>query len=435
MAAPPAEEKLAAPVPERLPGADLDFDAEIDRTAVPALKVHPMVLGDGVDPQSVFAAGVADMDFPVCSPITAALQRRLAHGVFGYESAVAIRRRGVSEEDEDEDRGNVGGVERAMVQWVTARHEWNLRPQDVLRAPNVLNALGACASLFAAKGPGLEGGGVIVQPPVFFDFFDVIRENGRVVLENPLVERDGGRYEMDFEGLEVVAADPRAQMLFLCNPHNPVGRVWTRPELEKVAEICARHSVLVVSDEMHGDLTFPGHSYTPFSTVDAANSITCLSPAKTFNIASCCSAFTVVTDEARRKLLRAENSRLTVNKNNAFANVAMEAAYRDGGPWLDAVLEYIFANVALVRERLAGLPEVKLVEPEGTFLLWLDFRQLGMTAEGLTDFLRSQARWYVTRGAAFGERGIGFARVNVACSRRRLSAAMTELETAVKSLR
>jgi len=388
-----------------------DFDEEIDRREVPALKPHRIVLGaDGAD---LFPAGVADMDFKAPPAVLDAMRKRLAHGVFGYETVP-------------------DGLLWALTGWLHTRHSWQVDPTHILRAPNVLNSLAMAASLFTG-----EGDGIIVQPPVFFDFYDIVAENGRRLIANPLSERDG-RYEMDFEGLERLAADPRAKMLFLCNPHNPVGRVWRRDELERLAAICRRNDVLVVSDEIHGDITFPGHPYTPFASLgeaEALNSITCLSPAKSFNIAACCSTFTIIADEARRKVFQAENSRLTVNKNNAFASVAMEAAYRDGGAWLDAMLDYIGANLSLVRACLAELPEVTLIEPEGTFLVWLDFRALGMSPEDLTAFLRGEVGWAVTRGPAFGEQGIGFARLNIACTRSRLAAALAQLKTAITSLR
>ena len=390
---------------------DFDFDEEIDRRVVPALKAHPLVLGE--DGEHLFAAGVADMDFKAPTVVLEAIRQRLAHGVFGYEAVP-------------------DGLLPALTRWLETRHGWAVDQRHVLRAPNVLNSLATAAALFTGRGEG-----IIVQPPVFFDFYDIIAENDRRLVSNPLVERNG-HYGIDFHGLEQRASDPRVRMLFLCNPHNPVGRVWRRDELEQLAAICRRNDVLVVSDEIHGDITFPGHPYTPFASLGeeaALNSITCLSPAKSFNIAACCSAFTVIADDARRKAFQAQNSRFTVNKNNAFANVAMEAAYRDGGPWLDAVREYIGANLSTVRASLAGLPEVTLVEPEGTFLLWLDFRALAMTPEELRAFLRQEVGWAVTQGAAFGKEGIGFARLNIACTRSRLSAALTRLEAAVESLR
>jgi cystathionine beta-lyase len=383
-----------------------DLDEEIDRRLVPALKVHPMVLGDGAE--DLFAAGVADMDFKAAPAVIEALQRRLGHGVFGYETAPE-------------------GLIPALTDWLYTRHSWRVEAGHILRAPNVLNALAMAASIFTS-----EGDNIIIQPPVFFDFYDILRENNRSLVSNSLI-LGNGRYRMDFDDLEKKASDPRTKMIFLCNPHNPVGRVWSEDELRTLGDICARHDVLVVSDEIHADVVFSGSKYTPFASLGpeyAANSIACVSPAKSFNIASCCSSFTVISDDDKRKAFQVENSRLTVNKNNAFASVAMEAAYKNGGPWLDEVLAYLEENVGLARERLRDIPGVELIEPEGTFLLWLDFRELGLQPDDLTEFLRGQAKWAVTRGQAFGEEGIGFARLNIACTRAKLVAALDQLNDA-----
>jgi len=388
-----------------------DFDEVIDRREVPALKVHRMVLG--TDGMGLFPAGVADMDFRAPKPILDAMAQRLAHGVFGYETVP-------------------DGLMPALIAWMKQRHAWDIHPDHILRAPNVLNSLSMAANLFTRPGDG-----IIVQPPVFFDFADIIAENGRRMVENPLV-LSSGRYEMDFDGLATCAADPRTKMLFLCNPHNPVGRVWTKTELAQLGSICRKNGVVVVSDEIHADITFQDHTYTPFASIsdaDAQNSITCLSPAKSFNIAACCGAFTVVSDENRRNALKAENSRLTVNKNNAFASVAMEAAYKDGGPWLDAAIAYIEGNLSLVRACLSDIPEVSLIEPEGTFLIWLDFRQLGLSPGELTEFLRCEAGWAITRGVAFGDSGAGFGRLNIACPRARLERALDRLVQAISKTR
>lgn len=385
------------------------LDHEINRRDVPALKVHPRVLGD--DSERLFAAGVADMDFKAPPAVLAALQKRLEHGVFGYEAVP-------------------DGLMPSLTKWLAARHGWQVEEDHILRAPNVLNALAIAATLFSD-----EGDGVIVQPPVFFDFFDILHENKRLVVPNPLI-LDDGCYRMDFEDLEQKASNPRTRMIFLCNPHNPVGRVWTRQELTMLGDICARHSVMVVSDEIHADIVFTGHQHTPFASlglVYANNSITCLSPAKSFNIASCCSAFTVIADDDKRKAFQAENSRLTVNKNNAFASVAMEAAYSEGASWLEQVLIYLEMNVALVEERVADLAGVNLVRPEGTFLLWLDFRQLNLPTDVLNTFLRDRAKWAVTRGHAFGVEGSGFARLNIGCTRARLDEGLKRLSMAIAS--
>jgi len=387
--------------------SDFHLDTVIDRRAVPALKTHKMVVGEGGE--NLFAAGVADMDFAAPPAVLRALQMRLDHEVFGYEAMP-------------------DGLMPALTGWLANQHNWQVEAAHILRAPNVLNTLAIAVSLFTKKGDG-----VIVQPPVFFDFYDIIAENERKLLANPLILTNRN-YVMDFDGLETLASDPKTKMIFLCNPHNPVGRVWNRVELQRLGDICARHNVLVVADEIHGDITYPGHDYTPFAALGAAyanNSITCLSPAKSFNIAACCTAFTVVPNDARRAAFHTENSRLTVNKNNAFASAAMEAAYRDGGPWLADVLAYIEGNLALVRKALAPCDAVDLIEPDGTFLLWLDFRALGLTPDALTAFLREKAGWAVTRGQAFGAEGAGFSRLNIATTRSNLKHALTRLIAAL----
>ena len=386
------------------------LDQDVNRREVPALKVHRMVLG--ADGMGLFPAGVADMDFKAPQPVLTALQKRLDHGVFGYEAVP------------DE-------LMPALTGWLATRHDWDVDASHILRSPNILNTLAIAASIFTKAGEG-----VIVQPPVFFDFYDILKENNRVLLSNPLILKDG-RYTMDFDGLEQLASDAKAKMIYLCNPHNPIGRVWTRAELAKLGDICARHNVLVVSDEIHGDITFEGHDYTPFASLGpeyAQNAITCLSPAKSFNIAACCSAFTVISDDARRNAFQVENSRLTVNKNNAFASAAMTAAYSEGGPWLDDVLSYLAGNVALVRDQIATLPDVEMIEPEGTFLMWLDFRKLGFTPDELTKFLRTRAGWAVTRGQAFGVEGEGFARLNIACTKAKLTSALQQLSAAITQI-
>ncbi|MFT5115573.1 MAG: cystathionine beta-lyase [Parasphingorhabdus sp.] len=385
------------------------FDEVINRREVPALKVHPMVLGQ--HGENLFGGSVADMDFKAPQVVLNAMQKRLKHGVFGYET--------VPEE-----------LLPALTNWLKSRHGFEVDQSHILRAPNVLNILAFAATLFCKPNDA-----IIIQPPVFFDFFDVIEENHRQVITNPL-KLVNGRYLMDFDDLEQKAARPDATMLYLCNPHNPVGRVWTRVELTTLAEICLRHNVLVVADEMHGDLVFNNKPYIPFASLGgnhAANSITCLSPGKTFNIAACSCAFTLISDTEKRVAFQTENSRITANKNNAFANVAMVAAYNKGEPWLKAALTYIEQNLQLLRTRLTDITGVELIEPEGTFLAWLDFRGLQLETDELNSFLKDQAKWVVSKGPAFGQEGTGFARVNIACRQTIMDNALSNLHLAVKS--
>ncbi len=385
-----------------------DFDEDINRRDVPALKWHKMVLGDGFE--SLFPGSVADMDFKAPPVVRAAMQARLNHGVFGYEAVP-------------------DGLLPALSGWLETRHGWVVDPAHILRAPNVLNSMAMAINTFTNVGDGL-----IVQPPVFFDFYDIAAENGRKIIPNPLIETDG-HYTIDFADLAAKAADPSAKILLLCNPHNPVGRVWTADELRRLGDICAANNVLLISDEIHGGITFKGHPYTPFASLGPAyaeNSITSLSPAKVFNLASCGGAFTVVPEAVKRVAMLAANSALTVNKNNAFASVAMQAAYEGGGPWLDAALAYLEENARLVVEALAPTQANALIN-EGTFLMWIDFRALGFSPDDLHTFLREKAQMQLTRGIAFGTEGSGFARLNIACPRARLKAALEKLVRALAS--
>ncbi len=382
--------------------AVFNFEEEINRREVPALKWHEMVLGKGGE--GLFPGSVADMDFKAPPVVLEAMQARLDHGVFGYEAVP-------------------DGLLPALSGWLKTRHGWAVDPAHILRAPNVLNSMAMAINTFTNAGDGL-----IVQPPVFFDFYDIAAENGRKIISNPLIETNG-HYTMDFADLEAKCADPSAKILLLCNPHNPVGRVWTAEELRRLGDICAANNVLVISDEIHGGITFSGHPYTPFASLGTAyaeNSVTSLSPAKIFNLASCGGAFTVVPEKVKRVAMQAANSALTVNKNNAFASVAMQAAYQGGGPWLDAALAYLEENARMVVEAL-GPTTVKVQLNEGLFLMWLDFRALGLSPDDLHRFLREKSHMQLTRGIAFGEEGAGFARLNIACPRPRLQAAIAQL--------
>ena len=390
-----------------------DFDELVDRRQVAALKVNAASMKRIFGEADLFPSWVADMDFKAAPSVIAGLEARAAHGVFGYE----YRPESLAE---------------AIVGWNRERHGWHIASEHLLACPSVLNAIAVLVNLFSN-----ESDGVIVQPPVFFDFKLIINNNGRRLVKNPLKLEDG-RYQMDFADLELRASDPANKLLILCNPHNPVGRVWSRDELERVGDICRRHDVLVIADEIHADIVFRGHRYTPFASLSEAladTSFTCLSPAKSFNIAGTCNACLVIANDARRTACAAFYNRFEINKNNAFANVAMEQAYRHGAPWLDGVLDYLEENVALVRDYFSRhVPAVRLIEPEGTFLLWLDLRGLGLDVEALQHLLVHDARLGLNMGHWFGREGAGFARLNIACPRASLEQALGQLATAVAAL-
>ncbi len=262
----------------------------------------------------------------------------------------------------------------------------------------------------------------------------MIRNNGRRLVKNGLLF-ENGRYRINFDDLEEKAADPRNKMLIICNPHNPVGRVWTRDELSQMVDICGRHDVRIIADEIHGDIVLAPHQYTPVASISdeaAQISFTCLSPAKTFNIAGMVDALVVIADEEARTQFHAFAHRYQINKTNVFTLTAVEAAYTHGEAWLDALLPYLQANVTFIRDYLQEhIPQVTLVEPEGTFLLWLNFNGLGMDVKELQTFLAADAGIAINPGYWFGREGAGFARMGIACPRSLLAEAMERLARAV----
>ena len=391
---------------------DINFDTPIDRAEVPTLKF------DGDTMQSLFGRAdlwpswVADMDFRAAPAVIEALSRRAAHGVFGYEPTRAE-------------------IADAVAAWYADRYGWHFRADRILFTPRTLNSLAVLIELFSS-----EGDGVIVQSPVLYDFKLLIRAAGRRLVKNPLVLGDGG-YAMDFEQLRQVAANERNSLLILCNPHNPIGRAWTESELYELLEICRENDVFVIADEIHGDLCY-NRRHTPLASVSADAGrycATCLSPVKSFNLAGVTGSMIVLDDDDHLARCRDWYNRFEVNKNNVFATAAMLAAYRDGADWLDAVNDYLKASVDTVRDKLArDIPRVKLIEPDGTFLLWFDFRELGLEADTLAKFLVHEARIASNPGHWFGREGAGFARINIACPRDRLVTALEQLQTAVDRL-
>lgn len=390
-----------------------DFDLVLDRSGTPAEKWNKPALLKHFGRDDLLPFWVADMEFKAPPTVCNSLIKRAENGIFGYEY-------------------KQGSLYNAIIQWYSTRHHWKIDKSDLRFSRGILNAISMLINLHTE-----EGDGIIIQPPVFFEFRLAIRDNKRNAIRNPL-KRIDERYQMDFDDLEEKAADPRTKMLILCNPHNPVGRVWGSDELQRVGEICKKHHVLVVSDEIHGDFVFKGHKYIPFASISdeiARNSFTCLSPAKTFNIAAVTDGIVIIRNEEFRKQYDQFSGQLFINKTNAFSVIAMETAYQTGGGWLDEVLDYLQGNMSYLKDYLIDrIPKVRLVEPEGTFLAWLDFRELGMEVKELDVFLAEKARLALNSGYWFGRQGAGYARMTIACPQSMLKEALARLEHATKIL-
>ena len=391
----------------------MNFDAHVDRNEYPTMKWSRAFLAEHFGNEEAIPMSVADMDLESPPSVIQRLQQRVAHGIFGYESRPE-------------------SYFAALESWYQTRHGWKIDRRHLESCPSILNAI----AILLDQHSG-EGDGVILQPPVFFEFRKVVRNSARKIVKNPLKFVDG-QYQVDFGDLEAKAADPKNSVLILCNPHNPVGRVWTESELEQVAAICERHDVFVIADEIHGDFAFPPHRYVPYLTVSksaAQNAAACVSPAKTFNIAGMVDALTIIPNETHRHQFHEFARRYQINKVNVFASVAIESAYRDGGDWLDSLLTYLQGNVDFIKEfLLENAMNVSLIEPEGTFLVWLDMRELGLDAKELEKFLAQEAQIALAPGYWFGREGAGFARMTIGCPRATLQRALDNLAVAVKGL-
>lgn len=352
---------------------------------------------------------VADMDFEVAPFITEAIMRRAAHPVYGYEF-----------------RGS--GFYDSAAGWIARRGGWNVEPGWMNFTPGVVSGL-VCAMRAVTQ----EGDGVVIQPPVYPPFARVTKSNGRRLVENPLRETNAG-YEMDFDDLDRKLNGAKA--LLLCNPQNPTGRVFTRGELERVGELCIRHDVVLISDEIHCDLIQKPYQHIHIASLSdelAHRTITLVAPSKTFNLAGLSTSLAVIPDPSLRRRFRAEFDRMHIDQGNVFGTVALEAAYRQGDEWLDRLLEYVRGNMEYVTEFFARhIPSVKTRPSEGTYMMWLDFRAWGLSPQELWHFLVFEAGLGLNEGARFGTGGEGFMRINLATRRALVEQAMSQLETACR---
>lgn len=370
-----------------------DFDKQISRRHTDSYK------WDSASDADVLPMWVADMDFQTAPEIIDALRRRVDHGIFGYTR--------VPDSYYD-----------AVISWFARRHNWQIHREWIIYTSGVVPALSA-----VIKALTMPGDKVLVQTPVYNCFFSSIRNNGCDVLSSPLL-RVGDTYVTDFDDLERKATDPRVKIFLLCNPHNPVGRVWRREELERIGEICLRHGIMVVSDEIHCELVFPGHRYTPFASISPEflqHSVTLISPSKAFNIAGLQIANIVCADaDSRAKIDSAINDN-EVCDVNPFGVIATQSAYNHGEEWLGELITYLYGNYQFMQEFChEHLPLLPITKLEGTYLVWMDCRTLGLSSETIGQRLVTDARLWLNAGTMYGADGEGFMRWNIACPRQPL---------------
>ena len=386
-----------------------NFDQIIDRSNTNSLKYDFAV--ERGKPADVLPLWVADMDFCAPQPVLNALHKAVDHGIFGY-----------SEVKED--------YFRAVSTWFERRFGWKPQPEWLVKTPGVVYALA-----MAVRALTCPGDGVLIQPPVYYPFFSVIRDNGRRIVENELLYQNG-RYSIDFDDLQHKIVEHGVKLFILCSPHNPIGRVWTLDELRRLGEICKAQGVFVVSDEIHCDFAFAEHPHHVFIAANpdlADRSIVCTAPSKTFNLAGLQVSNIWIPNAGIRKAFLREIECSGYSQLNTLGLVACRAAYAEGSEWLDQCQAYLRTNLDYVRRFLAErIPEIKLVEPEGTYFAWLDCSGLGLSAQKLNDLVVNKAKLWLDAGYIFGSSAGQFKRVVLACQRPILKQAMERLEGAVR---
>ena len=386
-----------------------DFDELIERRNTGSLK-YDFAARRGM-PADILPLWVADMDFRTPPCVIEALIEKSRHGIFGYsESSEAYY--------------------KALENWLFTRFDWQIRPEWLVKAPGVVFAI--CAAI---RSLTREGDAVLIQQPVYYPFSESVVTNGRRLVVNELVYADG-RYTIDFADFEAKLTENSVKLFILCSPHNPVGRVWTRDELLRLGDICLKHGVLVVSDEIHADFVFPGHRHLVFASLKPEFeriTVTCTAPSKTFNLAGLQVSNILVPDPGIRRKMLNEIRSAGYSQLNAMGLAACRAAYEGGAEWLAQLVEYLCGNLDYLRGFLREkLPQVRLVEPEGTYLVWLDFRALGLSDQALDDLIVNRAKLWLDAGPVFGAGGEGFQRINIACPRATLKQALSQLEQALR---
>lgn len=386
------------------------FDELIERKNTASLKWDCCLQRFGK--KDILPMWVADMDFKSPAPIIEAIVRRAEHGIFGYTE--------VSEKLSD-----------ALVDWMKRRHQWTIAREWIVHSPGVVTSVNTSIQAFTEVGDK-----VLMQTPIYYPFYSSIRDNGREVITNSLINQEG-HYEIDFDDLEKKLAD-HVKLMILCSPHNPIGRVWKVDELQEVARLCAKYDVILISDEIHSDLVFHGHKHIPIASLsgDVLNyTVTLTSPTKTFNIAGLSESSAIMANPAlKRKFVN------TIHKNgagmlNIFGLEATEAAYTSCEDWLDELLVYLEGNLEILIEYFEkNIPQIKVIRPEATYLAWLDCNQLPVAPEKLRAFFTHEAGVGLNDGITFGKEGYGFQRINFACPRGLLTEGLNRIRNAIAKL-
>ncbi len=391
---------------------NLDFDTVVDRKNTGCLK-YDFAVKRGM-PADILPLWVADMDFKTSSYIQDAIAAQAGHGIYGYNET-----------------GD--SYFEAVQNWLLKHHGWKVEEDWLVKTPGVVFALAMAVRAFTK-----EGDAVMIQQPVYYPFSGVIRDNKRRVIDNTLVMDDTGRYRMDPADFEEKLVKEQVKLFILCNPHNPVGRVWSKEELEAIADICLRHQIPIVSDEIHEDFVFEGKHQvlSDLKKEYKEITITCTAPSKTFNIAGLQVSNIFIPNKELRSLFKKQISASGYSQLNAAGLAACEAAYRYGEEWYEAVSAYIKENISFTKEFIdQRIGRLSMRKPEGTYLVWIDFRKLGLSGEALEDLIIHKAGLWLDSGAIFGPAGEGFQRMNVACPRKTLETALERMEKAVKTIK
>lgn len=390
-----------------------DFDKVIDRKETHAVKWDEHLLEEFFGTSDVLPLWVADMDFQCPQPLIEALKQKAEEGIYGYSWHKTPE------------------YFNAVTGWMKRRHNWEVDKDWIVYSPGIVPAINVMIRSFTQPGDK-----IIVQSPVYYPFFSTIENNGRHIQNNQLVY-ENNKYSFDFDDFEEKAKDPLTKIFILCNPHNPIGRVWTEIELKKLGDICLENDVLIISDEIHHDLILPGFEHKVFSKLSedyVDHTIICTAPSKTFNVAGLQTSNIIIPNKKLRDTFtQGISGRNGLGIPNAFGISALISAYNDGEEWLVQVMEYVHENFKFLNDYLREhLPNVSMVNPEGTYLAWVDFSSLGMNDEERREFMLHKAKVALDGGTMFGKGGEGFERINVACPRSILEECMERIRIALK---